>query len=271
MSKSISILGCGWLGLPLARHLLSQGWLVKGSTTSLDKLDVMRHDGIDPFLIDLVQGDPLPQAFFQTDYLLINVPPTRLMRQVEAYHPFVDAIEESGVSKVIFISSTSVYPSENNTVSERDTDAIADGSNSLLDIERLFQRASFQTAIVRFGGLVGGTRYPGRFFNSDRPVTGARQPINLIHLVDCIRVIEKVVEKDSFPLVINGVAGTHPTKQEFYSLAAQLAGNDLPEFIEDDSPYKIVNNQALSALLGIQLKYPDLLEMLRDNSLWDRR
>ncbi|MEZ7854793.1 MAG: SDR family NAD(P)-dependent oxidoreductase, partial [Cyclobacteriaceae bacterium] len=30
----ISILGCGWLGLPLARQLVQQGHQIKGSTTS---------------------------------------------------------------------------------------------------------------------------------------------------------------------------------------------------------------------------------------------
>ena len=30
---SISVLGCGWLGLPLAQRLVNQGYLVKGSST----------------------------------------------------------------------------------------------------------------------------------------------------------------------------------------------------------------------------------------------
>lgn len=30
---TVSILGCGWLGLPLAEQLLAEGYSVKGSTT----------------------------------------------------------------------------------------------------------------------------------------------------------------------------------------------------------------------------------------------
>jgi 3-hydroxyisobutyrate dehydrogenase-like beta-hydroxyacid dehydrogenase len=33
-NKSISILGCGWLGVPLAKHLIQKGFSVKGSVTS---------------------------------------------------------------------------------------------------------------------------------------------------------------------------------------------------------------------------------------------
>ena len=37
--QRISILGCGWLGLPLAKELLDRSFEVKGSTTSSNKLD----------------------------------------------------------------------------------------------------------------------------------------------------------------------------------------------------------------------------------------
>ena len=37
--EKISILGCGWLGLPLAKSLLAKGYKIKGSTTSESKLE----------------------------------------------------------------------------------------------------------------------------------------------------------------------------------------------------------------------------------------
>ena len=41
----ISILGCGWLGLPLAKALIENGFSVKGSTTSTDKLTALENAG----------------------------------------------------------------------------------------------------------------------------------------------------------------------------------------------------------------------------------
>lgn len=57
----ISILGCGWLGLPLAEALISNDFSVKGSTTSSSKLGDLENLGVLPFLIALqpnaIDGD----------------------------------------------------------------------------------------------------------------------------------------------------------------------------------------------------------------------
>ena len=47
----ISILGCGWLGLPLAKALIGNGFSVKGSTTSYEKISGLEQGGITTFLI----------------------------------------------------------------------------------------------------------------------------------------------------------------------------------------------------------------------------
>ncbi|WP_321539617.1 NAD(P)-binding domain-containing protein [Flavobacterium piscinae] len=47
--KQISILGCGWLGMPLAKHLLQKGYSIKGSTTTETKLELLQNEGITPF------------------------------------------------------------------------------------------------------------------------------------------------------------------------------------------------------------------------------
>ena len=39
--KQISILGCGWLGLPLAQQLVHEGYQIHGATTSEKKLIVL--------------------------------------------------------------------------------------------------------------------------------------------------------------------------------------------------------------------------------------
>ena len=49
----IAVIGCGWLGLPLAKKLVSKNFRVKGSTTSKQKISVLRNEKIEPFLIDL--------------------------------------------------------------------------------------------------------------------------------------------------------------------------------------------------------------------------
>jgi 3-hydroxyisobutyrate dehydrogenase-like beta-hydroxyacid dehydrogenase len=52
-SSSISILGYGWLGKPLAKKLADMGFSIKASTTTIDKLAELEQSGIQPFHIDL--------------------------------------------------------------------------------------------------------------------------------------------------------------------------------------------------------------------------
>ena len=53
MKKTVSVLGCGWLGKSIAVNLLKNGFLVKGSTTTIEKLDELKKLNITPFLIDI--------------------------------------------------------------------------------------------------------------------------------------------------------------------------------------------------------------------------
>ena len=51
--QKVSILGCGWLGIPLAKALLKKGLLVKGSTTTVEKISLLKSFGVEPHLISI--------------------------------------------------------------------------------------------------------------------------------------------------------------------------------------------------------------------------
>ena len=271
MMKTISILGCGWLGFPFAKNLLNKGWHVNGSTTSISKADTLRTAGIQPFIIDLNHIKSLDKTnFFASEYLLINIPPRHNFRQPKAYLPLMEKIESSPIKKIIFISSTSVYPTTNSIVTEADTDNISPDDNPLLGIERLFQKSQMQTTIVRFGGLIGEHRYPGRFFKPGKQIAGGTTPVNLIHLDDCIQLLDAVLEKECWNEVLNGVADTHPSKQDFYHVAAQQADMPTPHFLNDATQYKIVSNEKTKKILNLQFKHPDLIALMKNNALWKK-
>ena len=74
----ISILGCGWLGFPLAKALLSKGLSVKGSTTSSEKLATLEKAGITPFLITLSENKTtgnVTDFLENSEILIIDIPP----------------------------------------------------------------------------------------------------------------------------------------------------------------------------------------------------
>ena len=49
--NKIGVLGCGWLGFPLAKDLIKQGFKVKGSTTNKEKIKSLEKENIDPCLL----------------------------------------------------------------------------------------------------------------------------------------------------------------------------------------------------------------------------
>ena len=48
--KSIGVLGCGWLGLPLAKQLVTAGYSVRGTTTTKEKLTEISRIEINLFI-----------------------------------------------------------------------------------------------------------------------------------------------------------------------------------------------------------------------------
>lgn len=266
---SISILGCGWLGMPLAQHFIKRGWPVKGSVTSADKLELLRRGGILPFRIvvsdtEVIMDDP---DFFHADVLVISIPPART-DDVEQVFPsqirrLIPFIHHAGIQKVIFISSTSVYP-EHNQVAREEDQQLPDKSSgrALLEAENLLkEQLTFKTTIVRFGGLIGLNRNPARFLlKSSQPIEDA--PVNLIHQDDCIAIITGIIEQDVWGETLNACCPEHPLKKDFYTRAALKTGYAIPNMTEQRKAYKIVDSGKLIRRLNYEFIYPNPMDYL---------
>ncbi|WP_337873205.1 hypothetical protein [Ignavibacterium sp.] len=261
--KTISILGCGWLGLPLAENLLKDDYKIKGSTTSELKLTLLQSKNIEAYKIVLnpeVIADGA-EKFFDCDILIINIPLLRREDIVE-YHflqveSIVKQILNTSCNKVIFISSTSVYGNKNSEVDESSKtlpETLA-GEALVIAENYLLSQKNFDTTVIRFAGLIGGERNPAKFALSRDVIEFADTPLNLIHLDDCIGIIKNVLEKNIRNEVINGVAEYHPTRREFYSLSAEKLSLPLPNFQDGKEPYKIVKSIKIKSLLNYQFKF----------------
>ena len=104
--KQISILGCGWLGFPLAKSLLQKGFSVNGSTTTLEKMAILENAGINAFQIALseeeINGD-IDSFLSHSQILIIDIPPKlrgnsneNFVAKIQNLIPF---IEKSSVEK----------------------------------------------------------------------------------------------------------------------------------------------------------------------------
>ena len=254
MNQKISILGCGWLGLALATDLVDKGYEVYGSTTSKNRIKELAQNGINPFVIDISSIDSDIQNFLITDVLIISI----TSKSIDDTKTLINYIEESKIKKVIFISSTSVYPNTNGIVDE---DCIT-SKTPLAEIEKLFiSNSSFTTTILRFGGLFGYNRKPGNFIKPNKLIENPEGYINFIHRDDCIEIIEQIISKNVWNEILNACADDHPTRREFYINESIKVGRDSIAFNENaKNEYKIISSQKLKSLLNYEFKYADLMK-----------
>lgn len=247
--KTISILGCGWYGLELAKALVEQGYSVKGSSTTQKKLELLHKEHITPFLVSFKKDeenyDPL---FFKNKLLLICIPPKRNSGEQADFHHKIERIiyaaKQNGVQQVIFISSTAVYGDTNSEVTELTAPQPETASGkAMLDAENLLLRQTdFTTTIIRFAGLIGPERHPGKFFAGKTDVPNGKAPVNLIHLNDCIGLSLALIRNKAFGHIINACSPDHPSKQAFYSSAASNAQLPVPLFKNELLQWKLVSS-----------------------------
>ena len=252
--NTISILGCGWLGLPLAIELSKKGYTIKGSTTSDIKIDILKSNGIGPFIIDLNKRDYEITNFLSSEVLIIAIP----SKNVNDFKRLLLHIENSKIQKVIFISSTSVYQNSNKTVTEESEIK----KTPLSEIESLFRSIiNFKSTIVRFSGLIGYDRKPGNFFKNGKIIQNPEGFVNLVHRDDCLQIIEKILEMNIWDITLNACSNTHPSRRDFYTKEFAKEKRNCPVFNEQSlNEYKIVSNKKLKNVLSYRFKYSDLME-----------
>ncbi|WP_316839602.1 SDR family oxidoreductase [Pedobacter gandavensis] len=253
--QTISILGCGWYGLAMAKRLVAEGYTVKGSSTSPDKLELLSSLSILPFLLNFqehsVESDP---DFFHTDILLIAIPPKRSSSEQSSFPGKIKKIaalaSSQKIPQVIFISSTAVYADANAEITES-TPAQPDteSGKAILETEQLLaSNPSFSTTILRFAGLIGPGRNPGRFFAGKQDIPNGQAPVNLLHQEDCVEFTLTLIQQAAFGRIYNVCSPDHPSKQEFYVKAAQQSGLPLPSFQDELLKWKIISSTANSTL-----------------------
>ena len=269
--SKISLLGCGWLGFPLALNLISRGFQVKGSTTSQDKLAIFKEAGIDPFLVQFntSSNDPDLHDFLDADILIISVPPGR--RSIDGMANYrkmaktmIDQLTISQVSKIIFISSTSVYPDSNSTLTEFSAaDPETESGMVIKETEDLLSGLNMKVILLRLSGLIGPKRMPGRFFAGKTNVPNGLAPVNMIHQYDVISLINCLIASQTAEGVYNGCSPSHPSKEEFYTLAARAEQLEPPTFISEKLKWKLISSERTERELNFSYNYPSLMDWLK--------
>lgn len=261
--SSISILGLGWLGLPLALTLKQSGYEILGSCRTDDKKRQLDNQGISAWIYHL--GQTAPPALSTADWVVLNIPPGRKnldptrffahMRQLS------DDILDGPCQHLLFISTTSVYGDLEGVVTE-DTQPRPNTESGKVhwQLEQHLLNTG-RASILRLAGLVGPRRHPLKYL-AGRQLDHGQQAVNLIHLDDVIRAIIAMMHPRHVGQVYHLAATEHPARNDFYTWAAQHAGLPEPLFGNHDGQTgKVVDPSKTLDALGLALKYPSPYQM----------
>ena len=269
MKQTISIIGLGWLGRPLANELLHRSHRVLGSTTTPEKQAQLQSEGIDAHLLTLT---PQPEGNLNTllsaAILIVNVPP-KAGKFGEDFHPaqmqhLAEAVKKSTVKWVIYVSSTSVYPELDRVLTESDVQTPEQSAApALVRAEQTWQALqtnNFRVTILRCGGLMGYERQAGKYV-AGRTVDSGAVPVNYIHRDDAVGLICAVLEQQ-LTGTYNVVAPEHPNRAEVYRNSCQKHGYALPTFVDpaEPIPFKVVSSAKLIGQTAYIFRYNSPLD-----------
>ncbi|MFD1469178.1 NAD(P)-binding domain-containing protein [Hymenobacter caeli] len=270
---TVAILGCGWLGTALARHLLAAGHPVLGTTTTPAQVEALTELGVRPHLLQLGTdfGPPADGVLLNllkaASVLVLNVPPraTAAGTYPTLLRPVHRAVAAAGIGHVLFVSSTSVYPDEPRAMREADALSNRDAASDVLRAEGHFvpRYGQWQSTVVRLGGLIGPGRAPGRFLAGRQALAQGNAPVNLLHLTDAVGVLGAIIRHGAWGHTFNVAAAEHPLRRDFYPAAARYLGLEPPTFRPETGPTgKSIDSSLLRRTVPYEFRHDDVLAAL---------
>jgi nucleoside-diphosphate-sugar epimerase len=160
------VVGCGYLGLRVARLWRNAGARVYAVTRSAERARALAAEGLDPLIGDVTAPEGLP-ALPAVDTLFWAVSFDRASGasyrdvHVGGLGRVLDAIPDT--ARVVFASSTGVWGTEDGSVVDETTPAhpTREAGRVLLAAEALLHaRAGDRGTALRFAGLYGPERLP---------------------------------------------------------------------------------------------------------------
>lgn len=224
--KSVGIVGCGWLGNPLAKEL-SDTFKVEcysRETTSDDSI------------------------FWQSDTIIIAINTKDNYLQTLQKIAKLTAL----TSNIILMSSTSVY---------REFDTKVDESANITkrglqkEAEELMQGLRDKLVILRLGGLMGEDRISGKWKSVSTFCDGE---VNYIHRDDVIKIIKKILESQVVNGIFNLVAPLHPLRSEVHKKNCKIFNLELGTF--EGRTHRVVSSDKIIKRLNYTFLHPNPLK-----------
>jgi nucleoside-diphosphate-sugar epimerase len=276
----VLVVGCGYVGLPLAVELKRRGHEVFGLRRS--NPESLQPAGITPLLADISRPDSLKNVPRNFDWV-VNCTASGgggaddyRKVYIEGNRNLISWLAGSPVKKFVYTSSTSVYAQNDGSLVTEDspTEPEAETARILVEAEKSLlaaARQNFPAVVLRVAGIYGPERgYSFKQFLRGEAVIendGGRF-LNMIHRDDVIGCIIAALENGR-PGEVYNAADSEPVSQlKFFEwLSSELKKPLPPKVVFDEKPGRkrgVTNKRVSNAKLLAELKYSFLFPSFRE-------
>lgn len=279
------VIGCGYVGMRLARQYQDRGEAVTGVVRSAAGVERLGAAGILALQIDLGADDlgPLPSRGARVFHL---APPP--VSGIEDAHTrrLVDALVRTGQPRrVVYVSTTGVYGDcQGAWVDESwPVRPSVDRARRRWDAEETLRRWASETGgelvVLRVAGIYGPGRLPLERIRQGLPLVRPEESpfSNRIHVDDLVTACIAAMERGRPGAVYNACDGNPSTMTDYFIAIADAAGLPRPPLVPMAeavgqvsegmlsylSESRRLSNRRLREELGLALRYPTLADGLR--------
>jgi nucleoside-diphosphate-sugar epimerase len=278
------VIGCGYVGMRVAKRLASQGHRVYGVRRQIANTTEFDDAGVIPLQIDITVPEQV-ELIPKTIQWAINAVSSS-KRGADGYRE----IYSNGTNSLTHHLSTLpdfrhyVHTSSTSVFGQTDGSWIDEGSERqpstetsqiLVDVEdhllRAFQEGGFPASIARVSGIYGPER--GYLFqqylkNEAKMVGNGSRIINMVHVDDVVSAITQILETGD-PGTAYNITDSCPTTQlEFFSWLASELQRPLPRSASEaelkQRKRAITNKRVSNRRLTEELRYSLLYPTFRD-------
>jgi nucleoside-diphosphate-sugar epimerase len=279
----VLVVGCGYVGLPLALEFARLGHTVFGLRRSTGAQEILRQAGVTPLVADITQPDSLAKMPRDFDWVVNCVASggggvgeyrTLYLEGMRNLIEWLVPSRANGTPRVVYTSSTGVYGQNDGSLVDESspTQPASETARVLVETEQVLLAAgrerSFPAMVLRAAGIYGPERgyLLKQFLRGEARIEGAgARTLNMIHRDDLIRAIIAALERGRGGEIYN-VTDDEPVSQvEFFQWLAAKLGQPLPPTIPEDAAAprkrgltnKRISNRKLKAELRFGFTFPD--------------
>lgn len=275
----VLIVGCGYVGVPLAGELARQGHEVFGLSRSDGTGAELKSFGATPLIADITKPAtlaPLPSVYdWVVNCVASSGGEAAAYREVylQGTRNLIEWLSAAPPRKFVYTSSTSVYGrTDGSSVTESSVaEPASKTSKILVETENVLlaaaARSGFPAVILRVAGIYGPERghWFKQFLKNEAVIEGTGGRIlNMIHRDDVVGAIIAALEHGKSGQIYNASDDEPVSQLKYFEWLAEKLRRPLPPFSAEDRQTfrkrgvtsKKVSNHRLKTELEYKFKYP---------------